>query len=129
MWRAAELNQEYVDKMEDVLATYEKPYNPTEPVVCLDEKPISLHADLRPPTPATPGLQAPRLHVSGRYGEHHTNEGVPDTEENGRTYPRLTRCFAHVCGLILVYADRLNRRGWRQETGTPMDCDADKFAL
>ncbi len=44
--------------MEDVLATYEKPYNLAQPVVCLDEKPVSLHADVRPPTPAKPGKPA-----------------------------------------------------------------------
>ena len=44
--------------MEDVLGIYEKPYNPAQPVVCLDEKPISLHADVRPPTPAKPGKPA-----------------------------------------------------------------------
>ena len=68
MWCVAELNQEYVDKMEDVLATYEKPYNPTEPVICLDEKPISLHADLRPSTPATPGRMAKRDNEYKRCG-------------------------------------------------------------
>jgi hypothetical protein len=44
--------------MEDVLAVYEKPCNPAQPVVCLDEKPISLHADVRPPIPAKPGKLA-----------------------------------------------------------------------
>jgi hypothetical protein len=44
--------------MEDVLATYEKPYNPAQPVVCLDETPVSLHADVRPPIPAKPGKPA-----------------------------------------------------------------------
>ena len=44
--------------MEDVLAVYEKPYNPAEPVVCLDEKPVSLHADVRAPIPAKPGKPA-----------------------------------------------------------------------
>jgi hypothetical protein len=29
----AELDEEYIEKMEDVLKTYEKPYNPAEPVV------------------------------------------------------------------------------------------------
>ena len=58
MWCVAELNREYIEKMEDVLATYEKPYDPAQPVVCLDEKPVSLHADLRPPTPAKPGKPA-----------------------------------------------------------------------
>jgi hypothetical protein len=55
MWCVAELDERYIEKMEDVLAVYEKPYNPDEPVVCLDEKPVSLHADVRPPLPAKPG--------------------------------------------------------------------------
>ena len=41
-------NDAYIAKMEDVLETYEKPYDPQEPVVCLDEKPVTLHADVRP---------------------------------------------------------------------------------
>jgi hypothetical protein len=28
--------------MEDVLETYEQPHDPKEPVVCLDEKPVTL---------------------------------------------------------------------------------------
>ena len=58
MWCVAELNPEYIERMEDVLAVYEKPYNPAEPVVCLDEKPVSLHADVRAPIPAKPGKPA-----------------------------------------------------------------------
>lgn len=46
--------------MEDVLAVYEKPLNPQEPVVCLDEKPVSLHAEVREPIPAQPGQIAKR---------------------------------------------------------------------
>jgi hypothetical protein len=41
----AELNEEYVEKMEDVLGTYEQPYDPQEPVVCLDEKPVTLWSE------------------------------------------------------------------------------------
>jgi hypothetical protein len=55
MWCVAELTPEYIAKMEDVLALYERPYDPKEPVVCLDEQPVSLHADVRPPRPARPG--------------------------------------------------------------------------
>jgi hypothetical protein len=44
--------------MEEVLAVYEKPYDPAEPVVCLDEKPVSLHAEVRAPIPAKPGSVA-----------------------------------------------------------------------
>jgi hypothetical protein len=42
-------------KMENVLETYEQPYDPKQPVVCLDEKPVTLHADVRPASPAVPG--------------------------------------------------------------------------
>src|SRR5271156_5295550 len=58
MWCVAELNEDYIAKMEDVLETYERPYDPQEPVVCLDEKPVTLHADVRPASPAKPGQEA-----------------------------------------------------------------------
>ena len=32
----ADLDEDYIAKMEDVLAVYERPYDPKEPVVCLD---------------------------------------------------------------------------------------------
>lgn len=60
MWCVAELNGEYLAKMEDVLEIYERPYYPQEPVVCLDEKPITLHGDVRPSSPAAPGREARR---------------------------------------------------------------------
>lgn len=60
MWCVAELNAEYIRKMEDVLALYERPYSAQSPVVCLDEKPISLHAEVRSPRPARPGHLAKR---------------------------------------------------------------------
>ena len=47
IWCVAELKEEYIAKIEDVLKTYKKPYDPQEPVVCLDEKPVTLHADRR----------------------------------------------------------------------------------
>lgn len=54
--------------MEDVLETYERPYNAEEPVVCLDEKPVTLHADIRPPSPAAPGREARRDNEYERCG-------------------------------------------------------------
>ena len=71
MWCVAELNAEYIERMEDLLAVYEKPYNPAEPVVCLDEKPVSLHADVRAPIPAQPGKVAyshRRMSLKGAIG-------------------------------------------------------------
>ena len=60
MWCVADLDAEYINRMEDVLAVYEKPLDPKEPVVCLDEKPVSLHAEVRPPRSARPGHIAKR---------------------------------------------------------------------
>jgi transposase len=58
MWCVAELDRDYIERMEDVLGVYEKPYDAAGPVLCLDEKPVSLHADVRPPMPAKPGKPA-----------------------------------------------------------------------
>lgn len=41
--------------MEDVLDLYAEPYDPTRPVVCLDERPVALRADVRPALPPAPG--------------------------------------------------------------------------
>src|SRR5512140_577795 len=68
MWVVADLDDEYLAKMEDVLEVYERPYNPQEPVICVDEKPITLHADLRPTRPAVPGREARRDNEYGRRG-------------------------------------------------------------
>jgi hypothetical protein len=56
MWCVAELNEEYIRKLEDVLELYEKRYSQAEPVVCLDEKPVTLHKDVRSPKAPAPGL-------------------------------------------------------------------------
>ena len=68
MWVVADLDEDYIAKMEDVLEVYERPYDQQEPVVCLDEKPITLHADVRPATPATPGREARRDNEYERCG-------------------------------------------------------------
>src|SRR3954451_12626025 len=68
MWCVAELNKDYIEKMEDVLEMYEQAYDASEPVLCLDEKPVSLHADVRPPSPAEPGREARRDNEYERCG-------------------------------------------------------------
>ncbi len=42
-------------RMEDLLDFYERPYNPQETVICLDEKPIQLLSDLKEPIPIQEG--------------------------------------------------------------------------
>jgi len=44
---------EFVAHMEEVLETYEKPYDPACPVVCMDEQPVQLLKETRTPIPAT----------------------------------------------------------------------------
>ncbi len=68
MWCIADLTPAYLACMDDVLALYERPYSSTAPVVCLDEKPVSLHAEVRTPLPARPGQVATRDNEYRRCG-------------------------------------------------------------
>jgi hypothetical protein len=54
------LDEDYIARTEDVLALYEKPLSKKEPVICMDEKPVVLHAELRSPRPMRP--------LGGSYG-------------------------------------------------------------
>ncbi len=49
MWCVAEINDEYRERMNDVLTLYEQPYDPLLPVLCLDEKNVELHGEKRKP--------------------------------------------------------------------------------
>lgn len=49
MWCIPKITPTFAAKMEDVLEVYARPLNPKEPVVCLDERPIVLHKEIRPP--------------------------------------------------------------------------------
>ena len=44
----AELNEDRIAKMAEAVETYERPTIPKKLVVCLDEKPVTLHARLLP---------------------------------------------------------------------------------
>ena len=58
MWCVPRIDQEFVDRMEDVLRLYARRLDPAQPVVCLDEKPIVLHASKRPERAGSPGRVA-----------------------------------------------------------------------
>ncbi len=55
-----EANAEFVWRMEDVLAVYQRSHDPARPVVCLDETSRQLLAEVRPPLPPAPGHPARR---------------------------------------------------------------------
>ena len=46
-------NAEFVANMENVLDTYEKPYDASHPVICMDEQPVQLIKETRQPLPET----------------------------------------------------------------------------
>lgn len=48
-----EADAEFVANMEEVLEIYAKPYDPKNPVVCMDEQPVQLIGETRVPIPAT----------------------------------------------------------------------------
>jgi hypothetical protein len=50
-----EIDQQFVDRMEDVLSLYARPHSKAEPVLCLDERPIQLLDPARPGLPIQPG--------------------------------------------------------------------------
>ena len=49
------MGADFVWRMEDVLDLYARPYDPERPVVCFDEQPRQLIAEVRVPLPAAPG--------------------------------------------------------------------------
>ncbi len=51
-------NAEFVARMEDVLDVYKRPYDPSMPLVCMDEQPVQLIRETRVPVPVAPGHPA-----------------------------------------------------------------------
>jgi hypothetical protein len=62
------LSGEYVAAMEDVLVLYEMPYDERYPTVCLDEKPVVLHTEVRETLPTAPGYVERRDYEYERHG-------------------------------------------------------------
>ena len=58
MWGVPAIDDEYVQRMEDVLELYGRPHDADEPVVCLDERPVVLHECARPGQQMIPGFPA-----------------------------------------------------------------------
>ena len=88
MWCVAELDEEYIRRMEDILAVYEKPLSDREPVVCMDEKPIVLHQEVHCPQAMRPGQVARRDGEYQRCGTANVFCGVQP--KAGRYFPKVT---------------------------------------
>jgi len=57
-WCLPRVGGAFVAAMKDVLELYAETYHTARPVVCLDEKPVVLHADVESPLPVHPGRSA-----------------------------------------------------------------------
>jgi len=106
MWCVAELNDEYIARMEDVLETYERPWDPKQPVVCVDEKPVTLHADVRPASAAAPGREARRDNEYKRNGTANVFCAVEPKAGRHFTFPTPDRSgfeFAQVAFHLAIH--------------------------
>ena len=64
-----EADAEFVAHMEEVLETYEKPYDPKLPVLCMDEQPVQLLKETRVPIPATRSMPSGSItNTNARHG-------------------------------------------------------------
>ena len=52
-----EQNGNFVAHMEDILEVYKRPYDPSYPVVCVDEQPDQLIVEPKNPIPMKPGMK------------------------------------------------------------------------
>jgi len=56
MWCVGQITEEYRQRMYELLALYAQPFDPREPVVCIDEKSLQLLGHSRAPLPMAPGV-------------------------------------------------------------------------
>jgi transposase len=92
--------------MEDVLAVYEKSLSEREPVVCVDEKPVVLHREVRPAMAMKPGRVARRDGEYERCGTANVFCGVEP--KAGRHFPKVTatRSSPEFADYLLEVAER-----------------------
>ncbi len=90
--------------MEGVLETYEQPYDPQQPVECLDEKPVTLHADVRPSSPAVPGREARRDSEYERRGTANVFCAVEPKAGRHFTFPTPDRSAFQFAQVVLRLA-------------------------
>jgi hypothetical protein len=100
MWCVPEVDAAYAERMDDVLALYERPYDPHEPVVCLDEKPVVLHQDVRPSTAPQVGQLAKRDSEYKRCGTANVFCAVQPQAGRHFTWPTSHRSGAEFAKVV-----------------------------
>lgn len=121
MWCVSEITDEYEERMMDILEIYERPYNPKEPVICLDEKSKQLLADTRGPLPGKPGTPERHDYEYERKGTANIFVMVEPKAgrrhiivRKNRTYKEYSLCIYFLANLfrnvdkLLIIQDNLN---------------------
>jgi len=125
MWCIADIDAEYVARMENVLMLYGERAEPSRPVVSFDETPVQLIGETRTPIPARPGSAARHDYEYKRNGT--ANIFVAVNCHEGRRHVKVTERrtrsdFAHVmrdlvdehypnADVVRVVLDNLNTHG------------------
>ena len=106
MWCVPRIDHEFLDRMEDVLRLYARPHRWSEPVLCLDERPVQLLDPARPGDAMRPGRP-------GRVDYEYVREGTANIFciVEPLTGRRLTYASKNRTGRAFAHAlQRINRR-------------------
>ena len=104
-------NAAFVAAMEDVLDLYAQPLDPLFPVICFDERPCQLLADVLTPIPLKPGqplredYEYERKGTANLFGVLEPLSGkrwLKVTEQ--RTKTEFAACMQHVCDVLYPHA-------------------------
>lgn len=98
--------------MEDVLRLYARRHDPTQPVICLDEKPVVLHAAKRSGRMASPGKAARRDYEYRRHGTANVFCIVEPLTGRRLTHATANRGYGAFARALM----RINRRYRRART-------------
>lgn len=105
MWCIPKLDQEYEERMLDVLEVYERPYDRLRPVVCIDEKSFQLLSHDRPGIGMREGRAA---RVDYEYTRHGTANAFVAVEPQGNkrivriTLKRTKKDFAKFLNFVVM---------------------------
>ena len=109
MWCGGQITAEYRQRMYALLELYARPYDPRQPVICVDEKSKQLLEQTRPTLPAQPGAFVKEDYEYARAGT--CNIFVAVEPKGGRRQTAVTvrrtklDFVAFICGLLdTVYA-------------------------
>ena len=106
MWCVPKLDQEYVERMEEVLEALNQPLDKHAPVAALDERPVQLLDSVRPDPAMAPGRVARRDYEYARCGTANVFCVVEPKAGRHQTYATKNRIGAQFAGALKRTASR-----------------------